>query len=248
MGRVSSDAPLLIFLPGMDGSDLSLRRQLGGLTTAFETRCFCLPEDDTTDWMGLVKHLVALVEPQSDRPVFLCGESFGACLALGAISYRPDLFDRLILINPASSFNRQLWSGLGAPLVRWIPGIPYRFAALGLLPFLAALERIAEGDRQALLQAMQAVTPESAAWRLALMRDFRLQPSLLATVKRPVLLVASTADRLLPSVNEVQKLAAIFPNAQTVTLQNSGHACLLEKDISLYKILRQAQFAPTVAV
>ncbi|MEM9977280.1 MAG: alpha/beta fold hydrolase [Cyanobacteria bacterium P01_D01_bin.2] len=248
MDRASGDAPLLIFLPGMDGSDLSLRRQVGGLTAAFETRCLCLPGDDTTDWMGLVKCLVALVEPQSNRPVFLCGESFGACLALRAIGYRPDLFDRLILINPASSFNRQLWSGLGAPLVRWIPGIPYRFAALGLLPFLAALERIAEGDRQALLQAMQAVTPESAAWRLALMRDFRLQPSLLATVKQPVLLVASTADRLLPSVDEVQRLAAIFPNVQTVTLKNSGHACLLEKDISLYKILRQAQFVPTVAV
>ena len=152
------------------------------------------------------------------------------------------------MITPASSISRQLWSGLGAPLVRWIPGIPYRFAALGLLPFLAAPERIAERDRQALVQAMQAVTPESAAWRLALMRDFRLQPSLLATVELPVLLVASTADRLLPSVDEVQKLAAIFPHVQTATLQNSGHACLLEKHVSLYKILRQAQFVPTVAV
>lgn len=235
----------------MDGSDLSLQSQLTELAVAFDARCFCIPGDDTTDWVGLVKRLVELVtiEKQNhpQRPIYLCGESFGACLALKVMGYQPDLFDRLILINPASSFNRQPWNSL-VPLVKWVPTITYRFAALGLLPFLTALDRISAQNRDALLRAMQRVTPETTAWRITLLREFQLSQSLLAQVTLPVLLVAATADRLLPSVSEAKRLANIFPNVQTTILEHSGHVCLLEPKVSLYSILQQSQFVPAVAV
>ncbi|MEA5463183.1 alpha/beta fold hydrolase [Leptothoe sp. PORK10 BA2] len=249
--QAKNGAPLLIFLPGMDGSDLSLQSQTAELAIAFDARCFCIPEDDTTDWVGLVKRLVELVaieqQAQPQRPIYLCGESFGACLALKVMGDRPDLFERLILINPASSFNRQPWQGL-VPLVQWVPSITYPFAALGLLPFLTALDRISTPNRQALLQSMQRVTPKTTAWRMTLLREFQISPVRLAQVTVPVLLVASTADRLLPSVNEVKRLARIFPHAQTTFLKHSGHICLLESEVSLYQILQQSQFVPAVAV
>ena len=250
--EVRRHLPLLVFLPGMDGSALSLRQQAKGLISVFDARCFRIPKDDTTDWSGLANRLIELVteeqKHQPDRPIYLCGESFGACLALITISRRPNLFDRLVLINPASSFSRQLWSSLGATAVRWLPAPVYRFSSLGLLPFLTALERVSNRNRQALLQAMQQVTPETAAWRLSLLQTFQLNQGFLKQFQVPTLLIASGADRLLPSVSEVQRLAALLQNAQTITLSDSGHACLLETEVNLYHLLRQAHFIPGVRV
>ena len=56
-------------------------------------------------------------------------------------------------------------------------------------------------------------------------------------IKNPVLVLASGSDRLLPSVEEANKLINYLPNAKMVILPNSGHACLLESEISLNSIL-----------
>ncbi|ESA36475.1 alpha beta hydrolase fold protein [Leptolyngbya sp. Heron Island J] len=242
--------PLLIFLPGMDGSDVSLRQQLNELKDTFDVRCFCLPGDDKTDWHGLVTHLVELVSiEKASRPhrsIYLCGESFGGCLALKTVCHSPDLFERLILINPASSFNRQIWSALGAFVVQRMPGAIYRFGAVGLLPFLISFERVSEDNRQALLQAMQQVTPDASAWRLSLLNEFQLNEMSLRQLQTPTLLVASVLDQLLPSVSEANRLAALLRNAQMITLERSGHACLLETNTSLYRLLDQHQFVPAI--
>lgn len=249
---VRPDLPLLVFLPGMDGTDLSLRQQTDGLRSVFDIRCLCLPQDDQTTWVDLVAQLTDLIAVESraqpDRPIYLCGESFGACLALKTIGHCPNLFDGLILINPASAFNRQFWSPLGAFLLQWLPGNTYRSGALGLLFFLIVPERVSQQNRQGLLHAMQQVTPASAAWRLSLLQNFQLNKAALKQFQTPTLLVASGADRLLPSVSEVKKIATLLPNAQMLTLRHSGHACLLETDVNLYQLLQQAQFMPRVKV
>ena len=250
MAAKRPDLPLLVFLPGMDGSDLSLRQQSDELKTIFDVRCFSIPGNDTTDWKDLVTQLVELVSIEKaaypHRQLYLCGESFGACLALNAISYAPSLFDRLILLNPASSFKQQLWSSLGPTLIKWMPSSSYQLGAFGLLPFLISFERVAKNNRQALLDAMHQVTPDAAAWRISLLNSFQIDPTALKKFRAPALLIASAADRLLPSVPEVQRLASLLPNAQTVTLQHSSHACLLETDISLYQLLKQTQFTPAL--
>lgn len=211
LSQVNDRFPILVFLPGMDGSELSLKNHFEALATIFDVRCFCIPGDDATSLTGLVARLIELLAlekaSQPNRPIYLCGESFGACLALEAVSHRPDLFDRLILINPASSFNRQLWRSLGSIILRWMPGTTYRVGAVGLMPFLMASHRVSKHNRRSLRQAMQAITPEAVAWRLSLLRDFRLNQAKLRRFKAPTLLVASTADRLLPSVAEVKRLA-----------------------------------------
>ena len=250
MAAVRQHLPLLIFLPGMDGSDVSLRQQFDELKDTFDVRCLCLPGDDTTSWSGLVTQLVELVAIekafQPGRPIYLCGESFGGCLALKTVCHSPDLFERLILINPASSFNRQIWSGLGALMVKPIPTAMYQFGAVGLLLFLISFERVSEDNRQALLQAIRQVTSEAAAWRLSLLRDFQLDEMCLRQFKIPTLLVASALDQLLPSVSEARRLATLLSNAQVITLAHSGHACLLETETSLYQLLDQHQFVPSI--
>ena len=238
--------PLLIYLPGMDGAGTLLEKQLDPLVATFDVRCLSIPANDLTDWSGLVEQTAALIRAEqqlaSNRPVYLCGESFGGCLALKLATHSPKLFDRMILVNPASSFSQQLIVSWGATITQWMPAPLYQLSAIGLLPFLIAPERVAPQTRLALLSAMQSVTPGSAAWRLSLLSQFSLNELPLYQITQPVLLIASKADRLLPSTAEAERLVSYLPNAQTTILPQSGHACLLETEVNLDEILRSQGF------
>ena len=228
--------PLFVFLPGMDGTGQLLKTQLPSLEKFFDVRCLSIPGDDLTDWSGLVEQTADLIQAERQlsmtRPVYICGESFGGCLALKLAAYSPELFDRMILINPASSFSRQPIMGWGSTVVQWLPTPLYQISAIGLLPFLIASERISPQHRNRLLTAMQSVTAKSAAWRFSLLNHFNLDEIPLHQIPQPVLIMASGADRLLPSVAEADRLVRYLPNARKILLPDSGHACLLEREAS----------------
>ena len=59
---------------------------------------------------------------EPERPVYVLGESFGAVLALAVAARRPDLVDRLVLVNPATAFQRSVWPRLG-PLLPRVPKV-----------------------------------------------------------------------------------------------------------------------------
>ena len=61
-------------------------------------------------------------ESPPERPVYLLGESFGGVLALAVARERPDLVDRVVLVNPATSFQRSPWPMLG-PLLPRVPKV-----------------------------------------------------------------------------------------------------------------------------
>jgi pimeloyl-ACP methyl ester carboxylesterase len=230
----------------MDGTDLSLQNQFDGLTTVFDPRCFTMPPNDLTSWDQLVNQVIKLIHTAQQahprRPVYLCGESFGGCLALQLAMREPDTFDRLILINPASSFNRQTWRCWSPLIVQQMSVPAFQLATLGLFPFLVAPSRVSDQNRQALLRAMQSVTPESAAWRLSLLCNFQLDEASLRQLTQPVLIIAAANDRLLPSTLEARRLANSLPQAKLITLKQSGHACLLEVEIQLHQILSDVDF------
>ncbi|MEM9509756.1 MAG: alpha/beta hydrolase, partial [Cyanobacteria bacterium P01_E01_bin.35] len=54
--------------------------------------------------------------------------------------------------------------------------------------------------------------------------------------------MTSVRDRLLPSVTEADRLVRYLPNARKVLLPDSGHACLLEREIRLEEILGSRGF------
>ncbi len=237
--------PLFVFLPGMDGSGLLLRPQIAKLVQDFDIRCLTLPANDMASWEVLVTETIALIEAEkqaNQRPVYLCGESFGGCLAMKVVLEAPQLCDRLILVNPASSFRQQPWVQWGSHLTQWLPPNLYPLSVIGLLPILASLGKIARDDRRALLEAMQAVPQHTSVWRLALVRSFNVDENQLRGIKQPTLVIASGADRLLPSLAEAKLLVKVIPQAEMVVLANSGHACLLETDVDLYAIMQAGNF------
>ncbi len=238
--------PLFVFLPGMDGTGQLLKNQLPGLEKFFDVRCLSIPVDDLNDWSGLVKQTAELIRAERqlsiNRPVYICGESFGGCLALQLAAYSNNLFDRMILINPASSFSHQPIMGWGSTIVQWLPEPLYQISTIGLLPFLITSKRVSLQTRNSLLTAMRSVTANSAAWRISLLNNFNLEEIPLSKISQPVLIIASEADQLLPSVTEADRLLRYLPNATKVLLPESGHACLLEQDIQLEKILNSRGF------
>jgi pimeloyl-ACP methyl ester carboxylesterase len=89
---------------------------------------------------------------------------------------------------------------------------------------------------------MRSIPAETINSRLSLLRNFQVEKKDLQQLTQPVLLIGSGSDLLLPSVREIAKLADILPNTRTFILPNSGHACLLEKDVNLYQILKNQDF------
>ncbi|MEL6605145.1 MAG: alpha/beta hydrolase [Cyanobacteria bacterium J06614_10] len=264
------DKPLFVFLPGMDGTGTLFRSQIERLAPWFDIRCLSLPLTDKTEWQPLTRQVTQLIRQEvaerapteqaqkekalpADNPqpaqsvkrsVYLCGESFGGCLAMQVLTVAPELFDRVILINPASSFRRLPWMRLGPFLTRQLPNLAYRYSSLGMIPFLIEPSRVAKPNRRALEAAMDKVPAATAAWRMELLSRFNVERLPLERMTHPVLLIVGGNDRLLPSNREGKSLVQRFPNAKLTCLPKSGHACLLETETNLQQILNQHQFLP----
>ena len=238
--------PLLIYLPGMDGTGKLLSTQIEDLKPHFNLRCLSISPTDLSTWKQLTTFTIDCLQQELSvnkfSRIYLCGESFGGCLAMLVTTTAPQIFDGTILINAASSFNQQPILSLGINLIGSIPEWLHRNSAVNLLPFLAALNRIEQSDRLSLLNAMKYLPQNVVSWRLSLLRDFMITPSLCYRFKQPTLIIASACDRLLPSVKEAFKLQSLFPNSRVEILPNSGHACLLETDVSLASILSKHDF------
>ncbi|ACK66112.1 alpha/beta hydrolase fold protein [Rippkaea orientalis PCC 8801] len=247
---LTSNIPLLVYLPGMDGTGELFHRQAKELEQFFQIYCLSIPQNDCSDWNTLAKKTITLIEKERQNhllssPVYLCGESFGGCLALKVALMFPSLIDRMILINPASSFCQYPWLSWGVQLTQWIPEFLHRTSTVGFLPFLGSLNRMERKDYQALLKAMQSVPQSVVSWRLSLLRDFDVTETELSQLYQPILTLVSDSDRLLPSVAEGKRLVRYFPNSNLAILPDSGHACLLEKQVNLAEIFQKYQFLPS---
>jgi pimeloyl-ACP methyl ester carboxylesterase len=243
-GVPKPEASLFVYLPGGDGTGQLLRSQLSGLERAFDVRCLSIPSNAQLGWEQLAEQVVNLVEAELERQprrcVFLCGESFGGCLALKVILQSPNLFDRLVLVNPASSFSHNPILYWGSYLLRPVPEPLHQVTCVGLLPFLASLGRIDAANRYDLLSALESMTQEASIWKVSLLREFQISEVDLSRITAPTLIIASKGDRLLPSVAEAQHLVNLLVNAQLHILPDSGHACLLESNVNLYEILKDS--------
>lgn len=246
-GQSHPDCPMFIFLPGLDETSLDLMRdQTKTLEDVFDVRCLVIPPENLSNWDDLSEKVVELTKTElSQKPrssVYLCGESFGGCLALKVALKAPHLFNRLILVNPASSFNRYPWIHWGSSFTRFFPEFAYQALSITALPFLVPLHRASYVTCLRLAAEIASAPKESSVWRIDLMREFAVSEQQLSSLTQPVLLLGSEVDILLPSVPEVQHLAQIFPNARVQLLPHSGHACLLEVGVDLYQIMKSQNF------
>ncbi len=231
----------------MDGTGKMLDSQIAFLEKSFDLRRLSIPTNDLTNWDRLIDLIAVLIRAELTtelprREIYLCGESFGGCLAIKLAIAAPDLCDRLILVNPASSFKQRVWLSWGTYFSPFLPPDLYPLACIALLPFLAALERVADPERRALLQVMQSVDFKSARWRISLLDRYDVSSSQLQQITQPTLIISSGSDRLLPSTAEGKMLARQIPRSRLHQIPQGGHAVLLERDVNLHDNLHKNQF------
>jgi pimeloyl-ACP methyl ester carboxylesterase len=236
---VQPHLPLLICFPGMDGTGRLFDKQIAGSIDRFDLRCLSIATNDLSSWQVLVDRTVQLIlsELAPGQQLYLCGESFGACFAMQVAQQLGTKIDKLVLINPASSFARLPLFAAGSALSGLLPDALYSLSAQILVNFLINEDRVTQLERQNLLDAILSVQPQTAAWRLNLLRQFPVNSIVPKLVDIPILLIAGQLDRLLPSSLEVRILARTLPKSKMLLLPRSGHACLLERDIHLTDLL-----------
>ena len=160
--------PLLLYLPGIDGTGLIASCQFDDLRPLCALECLAIPVDDRASFRELVAFVVAYVRrrrARSDgggdgdgsgsdgsgtgrapgfRPVYLLGESFGGLLACAValeLQASGSPVSGLALVNPATSFPSSAWRGI-APALASLPEAAWRLLPFALTPVLADPPRI----------------------------------------------------------------------------------------------------------
>ena len=152
--RDAATKPRMVYVPGLDGTGFAASAQFERLAADFELVCLNVPVGDRSSFDELVTVVCEYLqtnEPTGERvgvgdtkQTYLLGESMGGLIALGVAQRRPDLADALILVNPASSFDRSPWPAIG-PVLPLLPEQIYAGLPYALAPVLFDPTRLLEG-------------------------------------------------------------------------------------------------------
>jgi pimeloyl-ACP methyl ester carboxylesterase len=225
--------PKLVFLPGLDGVGNYSSRSFVNLSLNYNvTRMFVSPSDRST-FTEVADAVIDELESYNESAV-LMGESFGGLLATYVASRRKNLISKLVLINPATSFDRTNWASVGPIISNTGPAFPF----VGIATLLATvvtpeqfqligkeiISRInsTEGaikELNSLYQASQQITqllpPATLQWRLSkwLSSGTYIMEGRYKNITTPTLLLIGSQDRLLPSLSEGRRLENEMINA-----------------------------------
>lgn len=262
-GEPIENAPVLLFLPGMDGLGMGLILHHKALGQAFEVRCLHIPVRDQTPFEDLVKFVEYSLRSEyaasPNKPIYLVGDSFGGSLALAVASRNPTMDLVLILANPATSFGRSQLQPI-FPLLEALPeelqvavpyllsgimGDPMKMAMVNIdksLPRTVTTEKMSANLTALLplLSSMSDIIPkDTLLWKLKLLGSAAAYAnSRLHAVTAEVLILASGKDNMLPSKDEAQRLSTSLRNCKICYFKDNGHTILLEDDVNLLTIIK----------
>lgn len=185
-------APMVILLPGTDGTGVFFQGLVEALKAFCEIKVLSYPQHGDQSYEHLGRHLLS--ELPTDRDYILVGESFGGPLAIWLATHATVKPVKLILgatfaASPFSLPGR--WIAPLVPLARFIPlrewQIKFMLFNGGHAQWAAQIfENTRSIDRRVLLSRVQSV----------LRCDMR---AALSALPIPVLCLNATNDRLLPS-------------------------------------------------
>ena len=256
--------PLLLVLPGLDGSGITAMSQYPELSLDYEVRAMATPPNDRSSYDELVTMVSTEARAAAaSREVFVMGESMGVAMALDAARAQPDEIAGLLLVSPATSWESETWLGrarsrlieLPDPLLALVIALT-SYQLLDLEQIATTARRIVTGERAPLLATPTRV---QYAWRVVRSMPARLSapaptirhrlaewvPSVvaagrrLAEVSTPMLVVAGTADARVPAEVEAERYAAEAPLCEVVRVVGAGHAGATDDRIDLRLELEQ---------
>ncbi|CAM9122589.1 unnamed protein product, partial [Hapterophycus canaliculatus] len=194
---------------------------------------------------------MSIVGVTKQKQAVIIGSSFGALLAVNLAHETADSIKGLVLVNPATSYGRSHWRTIGS-LVANAPG-PQTFGMAATLSLATSIPDTAMFSRY--MQEFEALPPQEVAawfksktdewsgristlfgkttqeqlqWRLIhwLEEGSKIVEPLLQELTLPVVVLAGSEDRMLPSVDEAARLNDLIPSCQPIVLRGVGHAAL----------------------
>ncbi|XP_010514347.1 PREDICTED: acyltransferase-like protein At3g26840, chloroplastic [Camelina sativa] len=259
-------SPLLLYLPGIDGTGLGLIRHHKKLGEIFDIWCLHIPVRDRTPVKDLVKLIERTIRSEHcrfpNRPIYLVGESIGACLALDVAAKNPNIDLALILVNPATHVN----NFMSRPLSRMLSVLPDGIPTLledafgfkqgdllkGILDALSnefSVQRMGGLGGRMLrdLFAVSANLPtlcrmfpkETLLWKFEMLKSaITYVNSHIYSVRAETLILPSGRDKWLHNDEDIDRYSSILPKCIVRKLDDSGQFPLLEDIIDLATIIK----------
>lgn len=250
--------PPLLYLPGLDGQGVYSTESLKNLTKYFDVWRLSIDSNDRSRFIDIAIECRNFLKTFKEAPV-LIGESFGGLLAcyVSVISVKKPT--QLVIVNPATSFDRTSWSSIGPLIANTGAAFPIVGAATLLVTAveMEQFQRIGQpimdrinSTETALLELnnmfalskliTEKLPPETLNWRLSkwLGTGASLMSTKYSAITSPTLVIVGQNDRLLPSQSEGRRLQKRI-NSTTVEVlefQDTGHA-ILDGSIDLASVL-----------
>ncbi|XP_076948945.1 phytyl ester synthase 1, chloroplastic-like [Bidens hawaiensis] len=256
------NSPVLLYLPGIDGTGVGLVIHEKALGKIFNVQCLHIPVWDRTPMEGLIQIVEEMVMIEHtlspNKPIYLLGESFGGALALAVAARNPTIDLVLILANPATSYERSplhfLPSLLGDLPEEYYGMLPYAMSPLvgdyikiAMVrsygrDYLESLWQLFAGfskDLQHLSVIAKILPKDTLTWRLKLVKSIAAYAnSRLHAVTSQVLVLASGRDNLLPSKEEAQRLFRSLKHCDVRVFEENGHTILLESGVNMLTTIK----------
>jgi pimeloyl-ACP methyl ester carboxylesterase len=243
--RRQGSGPPFVYLAGIEGTGLNFYKQADDLARDHTIITFPHRPEGRYRLEQLVEDTERVMRENGvgragGEPATILGESFGGVLALALALARPEMIDRMILVNTFPYFEQRAKIKYGVLAYsyfpyRWVKAYRVRRAGHELFG-----PDVAEEDRQIFLRNTAVVPREGYISRLRIIREVDFRPEL-DKISVPTLVVAGTCDRLLDSVGSAQLMAARLPRARLKLLDGTGHTALISARVRVRDWL--AEFA-----
>jgi pimeloyl-ACP methyl ester carboxylesterase len=240
--RISGTGPAIIFVPGLDGTGELFYRQETELAKFFTVVTCSLRTEGQFTYTDLLNDLANMIAKElENKPVILCGESFGGTISLQFALKYPELLEKLIVINSFPYFRNRSLFFAGRVLLEFTP---YEFVQLGRMISVhlgIIAEDLNKEDKEKFLAITTKIPKLAVVRRMDLIRDFDVRDEL-NKILTPTLFIAGRQDRLQNSVVEAEFMASKMPNAKIKIIENAGHVPLPSHKCSLLEILTEMEF------
>jgi len=254
----SAGKPPLLYLPGLDGKGAYSSTSLQNLTNHFDVWRLSIDCNDRSRFIDIAIKCRDFMKTFKQAPV-LVGESFGGLLACYVSIISITKPTQLVIINPATSFDRTSWNSIGP----FIANTGEAFPLVGAATLLATAVEVEQFQRlgkpimdrinsteSALLElnnmfAMSKLItdilpPETLNWRLSkwLATGSSLMSEKYSAITSPTVVIVGQNDRLLPSQSEGRRLQKVINSTTVEVLEfvDTGHA-ILDGSLDLASIL-----------
>ncbi|CDY67190.1 BnaC02g48110D [Brassica napus] len=244
-------SPLLLFIPGIDGTGLGLIRHHKKLGEVFDVWCLHIPVRDRSPAKDLVQLIERTVKSESyrfpNRPLYLVGESVGACLALDVAARNPNIDLTLILANPAThvkNFMSQPLVGMLNVLPDGVPTLPGEiFGFKHGDPLTAVLGGGILRDLFAVsanLPTLSRIFPkDTLLWKMELLKSAVASANThIHAVRAETLILLSGRDQWLLNEADIDRFARTLPNFIVRKLKDNGHFLFFEDSVDLVTIIK----------